>query len=48
LTITVKVEGSEVHLGGTVRTLHERQVAAATAWSAPGVTDVKNEIRVED
>lgn len=48
LTITVKVEGSEVRLGGTVRTLHERQVAAATAWSAPGVTDVRNDIRIED
>lgn len=48
LTITVKVEGNEVRLGGTVRTLHERQVAAATAWSAPGVTDVRNDIRIED
>lgn len=48
LTIRVSAEGGVVRLGGTVRTLHERQIAAATAWSAPGVTDVKNEIRIED
>lgn len=48
LTVTVSAEGGKVRLTGTVRTLHERQVAAATAWSAPGVTDVQNEIEVAD
>jgi osmotically-inducible protein OsmY len=48
LTVTVSAEGGEVRLAGTVRTLHERQVAAATAWSAPGVTAVQNEIEVAD
>lgn len=48
LAVTVAAEGGTVHLGGTVRTPHERQVAAATAWSAPGVTDVKIDIEVED
>lgn len=48
MTVTMAVEGGTVRLAGTVRTLHERQVAGATAWSAPGVTDVINEIEVED
>jgi len=45
-TITVTAEGSKVVLTGTVESLHERQVAAATAWAAPGVTDVENDIAV--
>jgi osmotically-inducible protein OsmY len=46
LTVTVSAEGGTVHLGGTVQTLHERQVAGATAWSAPGVVDVINDIEI--
>jgi osmotically-inducible protein OsmY len=46
LTVIVSAEGGTVRLGGTVRTPHERQVAAATAWSAPGVTDVINDIEI--
>ncbi len=45
-TITVSAEGSKVRLSGTALSLHERQVAAATAWAAPGVTDVENDIAV--
>ncbi len=45
-TITVSAQGSKVFLKGTVESLHDRQVAAATAWAAPGVTDVENEIAV--
>ena len=45
-TITVTADGGKVVLTGTVESLHERQVAAATAWSAPGVTDVENDIAV--
>ncbi|MAM37735.1 BON domain-containing protein (plasmid) [Sphingobium naphthae] len=45
-TIDVRVEGSTVYLSGAAKTPHERQVAAATAWAAPGVTDVRNEIEV--
>lgn len=48
LTVTVRAEGGKVYLGGMVRTPHERQVAAATAWSAPGVTDVVNDIEVSN
>jgi osmotically-inducible protein OsmY len=48
LTVTVSAERGTVRLGGTVRTSHERQVAAGAAWSAPGVTDVINEIEIAD
>lgn len=43
-TITVIAEDGRVHLTGTVRPIHERQVAAATAWSATGGTDVDNQL----
>ncbi|MDB5393462.1 MAG: ornithine aminotransferase [Rhodospirillales bacterium] len=45
-TITVTGDGGKVRLTGTVHTPNERQVAAATAWAAPGVADVTNEIRI--
>lgn len=45
-TIDVRVDEGTVFLSGTVHTPHDRQVAAATAWAAPGVTDVRNEIDV--
>jgi osmotically-inducible protein OsmY len=44
--ITVVVNGSEVILRGTVRSWVERREAERAAWSAPGVTSVKNEIVV--
>jgi len=44
--ITVSAEGGNVLLTGTVHSLHDRQVAAATAWSAPGATSVENNITV--
>lgn len=45
-TITVQAEGGKVHLGGTARSYHEKQVAASTAWAAPGVSAVENDIAV--
>ncbi len=45
-TIRVSAEGGKVRLTGTAPSLHDRQVAAATAWTARGVTDVENEIAV--
>jgi len=44
--ITVEVQGSKVILRGTVRSYAEKQAAADTAWSAPGVTEVDNRIVV--
>jgi VCBS repeat-containing protein len=44
--ITVEANGSEVTLRGKVRNWSERQEAQETAWSAPGVSQVRNEIQV--
>jgi osmotically-inducible protein OsmY len=44
--LTVALIGSEVTLGGTVRSWSEYQRAAQVAWRAPGVTAVTNNIRV--
>jgi osmotically-inducible protein OsmY len=43
-TITVTADRGTVRLSGTVRSVHERQVAATTAWAAPGTTAVENDI----
>lgn len=45
-TISVTAADGKVRLTGTVHSPHDRQVAAATAWSAPGVTDVENDLVV--
>jgi len=44
--ISVEVNGSEVILRGTVRSLAEREEAEKAAWAAPGVISVKNDITV--
>jgi osmotically-inducible protein OsmY len=44
--INVHAEGGAVVLTGKVRTWSERTQAHDTAWSAPGVTEVRNEITV--
>ena len=44
--VHVRAEGGRVVLTGTVRSFDEREVAAHTAWSAPGVTNVENDIAV--
>jgi osmotically-inducible protein OsmY len=46
VTIEVTAEGGKVRLSGTVKSPHERQVAAATAWAAPGVTEVENDLTI--
>lgn len=46
-TISVSAEGGKVRLAGTVETPHDRQLAAATAWAAPGVTDVVNNLIIQ-
>src|SRR3546814_12611304 len=45
-TINVHAEEDTVYLSGTAHTPHERQIEAATAWAAPGVVDVHNEIEI--
>ena len=44
--ITVDASGTEVTLRGEVRTWAERDQAQQSAWSAPGVTNVTNTLRV--
>ncbi|HET9106545.1 MAG TPA: BON domain-containing protein [Steroidobacteraceae bacterium] len=44
--IIVDTRGSAVTLRGRVRSWPEREEAEQTAWSAPGVTRVDNEITV--
>ncbi|GAC1460749.1 MAG: BON domain-containing protein [Steroidobacteraceae bacterium] len=44
--VVVDSAGSEVTLRGEVRSWAERDQAQQTAWSAPGVTHVKNELTV--
>lgn len=44
--IAVDTMGSEVTLRGEVRSWAERDQALSTAWAAPGVTLVKNEMTV--
>ncbi|RPH61757.1 MAG: BON domain-containing protein [Acidobacteria bacterium] len=44
--ISIEARGSEVTLRGNVRSWGEREQAQRTAWSAPGVTQVKNQITV--
>ncbi len=44
--IVVEAQGSDVVLRGEVRSWAERDQAQRTAWSAPGVTNVKNELSV--
>jgi osmotically-inducible protein OsmY len=45
--IEVAVNGALVTLRGTVDSWAERTAAAGAAWSAPGITNVINEIRVQ-
>jgi osmotically-inducible protein OsmY len=45
-TITVTVDGKKVRLSGTAQSPHDRRVAAETAWAAPGVSEVENDIVV--
>jgi len=44
--ITVDARGSDVTLRGEVRSWAERDEAQRTAWFAPGVSNVVNELRV--
>jgi len=45
--IDVSVDGGKVTLRGQVQTWFERSVAEHAAWGAPGVTEVKDELRVQ-
>jgi osmotically-inducible protein OsmY len=44
--VHVRADAGKVVLSGTADSDHERKLAAETAWSAPGVTAVENDIVV--
>jgi osmotically-inducible protein OsmY len=46
-TIKVTASGGDIKLTGFVTSWHDRQVAADTAWAAPGATSVVNDLMVE-
>ena len=46
-TISVRVDGGQVRLTGTVRSQRERRMAAAAAWAHEGIADVDNQLTVE-
>jgi len=45
-TVKVTAEDGRVRLAGTVRSWHDRQLAAETAWAAPGAIAVENDLVV--
>lgn len=45
--INVDVDGSEVTLSGAVRSWAEREEAEHTAWAAPGVTKVDDQLAIK-
>jgi osmotically-inducible protein OsmY len=45
-TVNVSAQDGKVTLSGTVHSWHDRQLAASTAWGAPGATSVENDIAV--
>ena len=44
--IQVDVQGSKATLKGTVRSWSEREEAERTAWAAPGITQVEDQLQV--
>jgi osmotically-inducible protein OsmY len=44
--IAVSLDGALATLTGTVPTPHYRQLAETVAWNVPGVSEVRNELRV--
>ncbi len=46
-TINVSVSDGRVTLSGHVRSLRERRMAAAAAWAHEGITEVQNDLVID-
>lgn len=44
--IQISVKGGKVTLHGTVRAWYERGIVERAAWSAPGVTQVEDNLKI--
>nr|WP_294514732.1 BON domain-containing protein [uncultured Rhodopila sp.] len=44
--VIVRADGGHIHLTGTVGSAHEKQMARATAWAAPGATAITNDLAI--
>jgi len=43
----IEIDGNTIHLRGTVHSWVERRQVERAAWSAPGIIDVQNHLKVE-
>jgi len=43
----IEIDGDTVRLSGVVHSWIERRNAERAAWSAPGITDVVNDLEVQ-
>jgi len=43
----IQIDGNTIHLRGTVHSWVERRQVERAAWSAPGIIDVQNHLKVE-
>lgn len=46
-TMKIEIDGNTIHLHGTVPSWVERRQVERAAWSAPGIIDVQNHLKVE-
>lgn len=46
IDIALKVDNNEVILEGTVDSLYQKELAEKTIWKAPGVWNIKNNLKV--
>ena len=45
-SVAVDIDGGQVRLSGRVHSWHDRKIIEDAIWAAPGVTSIKDEIRI--